>query len=114
MNSKLLGACAVIILALAVDRMIPTRTDTLADIYVPVLTGAFGILACIGTWKERKWGVALALVFSLVQLFSIVYISSVTSFPTMRILDLILLLIVLLSSILSLTKCDAVQNTMRE
>lgn len=75
MNEKTRGLTTAVSVWVSLERLIPQRFDTLADIYVPVLTCIWGIVGAISVWKGKRWGCWVLLVFSITQIIALGFVA---------------------------------------
>lgn len=76
MKKQIIGACSAILAWVAIDRLVPARLDSAADIFIPAIVFLTGSIAALATWKEKRWGYALALLFCGFQIIAVIWLST--------------------------------------
>ncbi|MCC5848821.1 MAG: hypothetical protein JJU29_12090 [Verrucomicrobia bacterium] len=69
--AKLQGLVSAIAIWVSLDRLIPRRLETPADIFVPVLVFLAGMTGAMAAWKGKIWGYWTLLVFAVLQIVAL-------------------------------------------
>jgi hypothetical protein len=76
MKNQAIGACSAILAWVAISRLVPSRLDSMGDILIPLAVFAVGSIAAVATWRQKRWGYALGLLFCGFQIFAVIWLST--------------------------------------